>query len=107
MRNQRGEAGQFDGSLDAFVKSVCDGETPYGSWAAHVSDWAHALGDERVLFLRYEDMLRDLGAAVRAIAAHLNLPFSLECVEKCALEAMRGDESRYAPRSVEWAPGLT
>lgn len=97
-------------SMDEFVRATVDesGKGPYGSRAKHVFDWAAAFGDDRVLFVRYEAMQRDLASVVRAVAAHL-------CIEgadvdavaaKCAFPAMKGDSKRYAPISVQWAPGF-
>lgn len=107
LRNQRGDAGQFSGSLDDFVrKSVVERDMPYGTWAEHLADWSRALSDDRVLFVRYEDMLADLASVVRDIANHLGVPFRQECVDKCRFAEMRRDEERYQPKSVSWAPGF-
>ncbi|KAJ8613133.1 hypothetical protein CTAYLR_004827 [Chrysophaeum taylorii] len=106
LRNQRGDAGQFDGSLDDFSRRLVNSELPYGPWAVHVADWARALDDPRVLVLRYDKMRADLDGAVREIAAHLDVPFSADCVRHCSFDAMRASESRYEPRSVQWAPGF-
>lgn len=106
LRNQRGDAGTFEGSLESFVQQIANRELPYGKWAAHVADWARAADDERVLFVRYDDMKADLAGVARRVARHLGVRYSDAVLRCCTFEAMRADEARYEPQSVQWAPGF-
>ncbi|KAJ1455864.1 P-loop containing nucleoside triphosphate hydrolase protein [Pelagophyceae sp. CCMP2097] len=98
-------------TMDDFVRSTVDesGDGPYGSRAKHLADWAAAFGDERVLFVRYEVMQRDLVAVVRAVAAHLRIEGAdVDAVAaKCTFQAMKSDQKRYAPVSVQPTPGFS
>lgn len=109
LRNQRGDAGTYEGSLADFAKASVDGAEPYGAWAAHLADWSHAVGDARVLFVRYEDMKADPRGSVAAVAAHLGIAASDAeidaVVARTSFAAMKEDKARYNPRSVDWAPG--
>ena len=108
LRHQRGAAGTYEGTLAAFAAETCTGAQPYGSWAAHVSGWAGAVDDEAVLVVRYADMKRDLGAVIRRVAAHLGVDgVDADAIARLtSFGAMKADAKRYAPVSVEWAPGF-
>ena len=108
LRNQRGAAGTYEGTLAEFAAEISDGTQPYGAWSAHVSDWAAAARDPSVLIVRYADMKRDAAAVVRRVAAHLGVEnVDADAIARLtSFEAMRADAARYAPVSVDWAPGF-
>ena len=74
LRNQRGAAGTYEGTLPEFAAEISEGTQPYGAWSAHVSDWAAATRDPAVLIVRYADLKRDAAAVIRRVAAHLGVP---------------------------------
>ena len=108
MRNQRGAAGTYEGTLSEFAAEIGEGTQPYGAWSAHVSDWAAAARDPSVLIVRYADMKRDAAAVVRRVAAHLGVEnVDADAIARLtSFEAMKADAKRYAPVSVDWAPGF-
>lgn len=62
----------FNGNWDEFFECFIKGNAYYGSWFDHVTEWWAHRDDENVLFLWYEDLLRDLPAAIRKIATFLS-----------------------------------
>jgi hypothetical protein len=67
----------------------------WGTWPAHVAGWwSWAQQRENVLFIRFEDMKRDLAHVARQVADHLEQPRLADCevaaiVRKCSFAYMR------------------
>ncbi|CAL5052193.1 unnamed protein product [Urochloa decumbens] len=91
-------------SLAEAVDIACDGTMPFGPFWDHILGYwcAAAAWPETVLFLRYEEMLRDPDESVRRLARFVGLPFSVAeeeagvvggIVELCSLESLRGMEA--------------
>jgi hypothetical protein len=83
---------------------ACDGITPFGPFWDHILGYwrASTARPESVLFLRYEELLRDPAENVRMLARFVGLPFSAAeenagvlrgIVELCSLGSMRGIEA--------------
>ena len=68
---------QYGGSWDEFFELFMHGQLPYGAWFEHVLAWwrASQLADN-ILFLTYEDLHKDLAAAVDRIARFLDIPLT-------------------------------
>ncbi|KAG2610426.1 hypothetical protein PVAP13_4KG190900 [Panicum virgatum] len=86
---------------------ACDGTTPWGPfWDHFLGYWrASAARPESVLFLRYEELLRDPAGNLRRLARFVGLPFSAAeeeggvvggIVELCSLDSLRGMEANKA-----------
>jgi len=103
LRNQRGDAGTYEGPLAAFAADSVANTEPYGSWAAHVADWSHAVGDASVLVIRYEDMKTDLPAAVVPPASSADAARADDAVSRSrrsrSTSASRTSRTRASPRS--------
>ena len=56
---------KFDLSWDEFVEY---GDVSFGSWWDHVPEWWAQRDEPNVLFLKYEDIKKDLKANVKTIA---------------------------------------
>ncbi|GJN11081.1 hypothetical protein PR202_ga29247 [Eleusine coracana subsp. coracana] len=89
-------------------ESVCDGTVPVGPvWDHVLSYWrASQANQDRVLFLKYEDLLRDPAGNVRWLAAFMGRPFLADeeaavqdVVELCSFEKMKGLEVNKAGTS--------
>ena len=68
-----------------FFELFMKGDVNFGDYFDHVlSWWAHYKDDDNVLFLKYEDMKRDLPTAVAEIAKFIGQDISKELVEEIA-----------------------
>ncbi|XP_070554931.1 sulfotransferase 4A1-like [Ptychodera flava] len=83
--------------IDKFVadSQTSFGVEEYGSWRQHVlSRWARR-DDDNVLFVKYEDLTRNLTDYIRLLARFLGKDISNDAVEKiaglCSIESMRND----------------
>ncbi|KAL6856302.1 hypothetical protein ACP4OV_019104 [Aristida adscensionis] len=92
-----------DLSFADMFETVCAGTVVNGPiWDHVLSYWrASITRPDRVLFLKYEDLLRDPGAGVRRLAEFIGLPFSAaeedagavaSIVELCSFDKMAGLE---------------
>ena len=83
----------FDGTWDEFVRYFMNGNLPYGSYFDHVLQWWSRNDNENVLFLKYEDLKKDLKGEVKIIAEFLGFQFSDEqaeaVAEQCTFQAMK------------------
>ncbi|CAL5081235.1 unnamed protein product [Urochloa decumbens] len=112
-RSSRSEGFSFADLFDA----VCDGTAAPGPvWENVLSYWRAAVAlPDTVLFLRYEDLLRDTGEGVRRLAKFMGMPFTAAeeaagavaaVVELCSLGNMKAQEVNKAG-SVAAAGNLT
>ncbi|XP_022779887.1 sulfotransferase 1C2A-like [Stylophora pistillata] len=87
--------GPFEYFADMFIK----GTTYWGSWAEHVLEWWKHKDDENVLFLKYEDMKRDLPSQIGLISKFLSKSLSEDMVDRiakqCTFDAMKNNSSAY------------
>jgi hypothetical protein len=73
----------------------------WGTWPAHVRGWwARAQGEPNVLWIVFEDMKRDLAAAVRRVAEFLGVRPLTEAelarvVEKCSFAYMQAHQDSF------------
>ncbi|PIK55626.1 sulfotransferase [Apostichopus japonicus] len=64
-----------------FLHDFCRGALPRGLWFDSVLDWWQRRDDENVLFLKYEDLIKDTKGAVWRIAKFLERPLTEETVD--------------------------
>ena len=93
----------FDGSLTEFVRYLTH-YTYFGNfatWPEHVNAWAAAAAavPDTILLLRYEDMVADLPACVRRVAAFCGLRADAVLCDtvlpRLSLEYMRANAARF------------
>ncbi|EDW67338.1 luciferin sulfotransferase [Drosophila virilis] len=63
----------INGDFEQFVELFLGGHTPMGSYWKHVLPFWKRSVDDNVLFIKYEDMIRDLPAVVRRCAQFLDV----------------------------------
>ncbi|TVU16842.1 hypothetical protein EJB05_36998, partial [Eragrostis curvula] len=91
-------------SFDEVFQGVCEGTMPVGPVWDHVLGYwrASVARPDRVLFLKYEDLLRDPGSNVRRLAEFMGQPFSAaeeaagavaSVVDLCCFRTMKGLEA--------------
>ncbi|XP_052770543.1 sulfotransferase 1E1-like [Mya arenaria] len=86
--------------LEDFLDFWLSGDAYATPWWLHVRDfWAHR-DDPSFLFLRYEEMVTDMKAAIRSIADHLGVEVTDDDVDKindhCTFRSMKENESTNA-----------
>ncbi|MDJ0635781.1 MAG: sulfotransferase domain-containing protein [Xenococcaceae cyanobacterium MO_188.B29] len=85
----------FDGSWEEFLQHFMKGNILYGSYFDHVLEWWTHKDDDNVLFLKYEDLKKDLKGGVKIIAEFLGYKLSKEeanaVAEKCTFQAMKSN----------------
>uniref|UniRef100_A0ACD5WQT6 Uncharacterized protein n=1 Tax=Avena sativa TaxID=4498 RepID=A0ACD5WQT6_AVESA len=113
-----------DLTLDTTFQSVCRGGEIYGPVSDHVLGYwrASRAHPEKILFLRYEELLRDPADNVRKLARFLGVPFSdseeeagvvADIVRLCSFGHLRGLEPNktghvggYFPRDALFRKGV-
>ena len=77
--------------------SGVSGDVDYGNYFDHLLSWLPHKDDKNVLFLKYEDMKRDLCGAVSQIAAFLEAKLTSDIIKKITeatrFEQMKDDDT--------------
>ncbi len=80
---------------DTFWKKFIKGDLYFGSYFDHILSWWPHKDDKNMLFLKYEDMKKDLPLAVSQIASFIGIDLLSDIVAKIAdltsFEKMKGD----------------
>lgn len=119
LSNQIGDGGfdDEDGiSFNKYLTDWCSGNVIYGSWLRHLEMWtSHTekyLGNDSILYVRYEDLKNDLPRELQRIATFLRPAHSLSedrlraLSATCGFEQMKSSKHLYQPVSVAWKPGF-
>jgi hypothetical protein len=94
----------FDGSWDFFFEHFLDGKVSHGLWFDHVLSWWKYKDADNILFLKYEDMKKDLPKAVETIASFIGYKLEPQVVDsiaqQCTFQSMH---QKYAPLMRSWS----
>jgi hypothetical protein len=92
----------MDVDLDPFLDRYLAGQTRFVLWFDHLESWWPHRRDPNVLFLRYEEAVRDLEGTVRKVAAFCGIPIDEKemprILERCGVEFMRRHDDKFDPR---------
>ncbi|XP_077145628.1 amine sulfotransferase-like [Ranitomeya variabilis] len=66
---------------EIFIDLFISGKVASGSWFDHVSDWYQRKEDFDILFLTYEDMIKDLRSAVLKICKYVGINLDDEAID--------------------------
>lgn len=94
---------QFDyrGTFPRFFRAFVRGKVANGSWFAHVQEWWVRRDDPNVLFLRYEELVRDFAGSLRKIIDFCGFDITPErmpvILERCSFEFMKKHELKFNP----------
>ncbi|KAG2468621.1 IMA5 protein, partial [Polypterus senegalus] len=84
-------------SFDEFFYKFLTGEVFCSSWFDHVKGWFNSSNDFDILFLTYEDMVKDLRTEIMKISKFLERNCDDrkidEMVEKCTFQNMKNDKN--------------
>ncbi|XP_016981971.1 luciferin sulfotransferase [Drosophila rhopaloa] len=89
----------INGDFEQFVDLFLEGHTPMGSYWKHVLPFWKRSQDENVLFIKYEDMIKDLPSVVRRCARFLGVQSLLDVsslqhlCEHLTFDKMRGNKA--------------
>jgi len=91
-----------EGDLELFIDDFLVGHTGFGSWFEHIESWWPHRHDPNVLFLRYEEVVADLGGTVRKVARFCSIPVDEaelpRIVERCGFDFMKKHNNKFDPR---------
>ena len=83
-------------SFEKYFKRFLAGREPYTPWGRHVREFWDHRNDENILFLKFEDTVKDMPRTVRKIAEYLNRKLSEEDIKKicdhCSIENMKKNQ---------------
>jgi hypothetical protein len=73
---------RFQGNWNEFFDLFIRGLVPYGLWFERVLEWWRASREaDNILFMKYEEMQKDVAASVAAIAQFINIPLTAELLD--------------------------
>jgi len=88
---------------ESFVHKFILGGFAFQSWFKHVASWWPHRNDPNVLFLRYEEVVADLEATARRVAAFCGIEVREEdlpkILEHCSLDFMKRHQEKFDPRT--------
>lgn len=93
---------QYTGPWDHFFQLFVNGKVESGLWFDHVLEWWKHKDDSNVLFLKYEDMQKDLLAAVRAIAEFMGHKLTEETLDEIAKQSTFESMKANAATNFSW-----
>ncbi|KAJ1956805.1 hypothetical protein GGI12_005207 [Dipsacomyces acuminosporus] len=88
--------GNYKGDWDPWFQMFAEGRVPRGDWFNHVLSWWRHRDCENILFLKYEDMKKDIDAELKKIASFIGVevsPSQLEQIkEQIKFSSMKSNE---------------
>ncbi|XP_074623218.1 amine sulfotransferase-like [Acropora palmata] len=103
-----GPASHFNGTLEFFANLLLDGKGSYGLWSDHVLPWWEHRNDPHILFLKYEDLKKDLRSNVRIISEFLKRPLSEDMITKiahqCTFDEMKKNTESFIVQNIDAKP---
>ena len=94
---------EFNRTWEEFFDEFVKGKVCFGSWWDHVTEWWSHRNKKNVLFLKYEDMKKDLPKHIKIIAKFLGYGLDQESISKIAsmtFEVMKSNSSGSVGRSI-------
>ena len=90
----------FDLSFEQYIDHFLEGRVTFGSWWNHVPEWWAHRHESNVLFLKYEEMSKDLVTSVRAISDFLGHKLDPQTIEKiaeaCSIHSKKFDRASWS-----------
>ena len=95
----------YDGTWDQFFNLYVQGKVGYGSFFDHVLDWWKASqNSDNILFLKYEDLKRDLRQAVQTVADFLELELDRDLREAIVAQSSFESMAANPKANLDWVP---
>lgn len=90
---------RYQGSFAAFFSRFLRGRVVWGSWFRHVAGWTANPKKLRILFLSFEELVRDLEGSVRKIAEFCGIDVRESdlprILERCSFDFMKRHEAKF------------
>ena len=80
--------GPYEGDWNGFFEHMKAGKQLYGDPINWMVEWWESRGKGDILFVKYEDMIKDLAAEVRRLAAFLEVDICDALLEKILKDSM-------------------
>ncbi len=90
-------------SWDLFLKLFLSGKLWFGDWYDHVLGWWVCRDEPNVLFLKYEDMKKDLPGAVRMVAEFLGHDLEPDVIARITRQCTFKDMQTNPTTNYAWA----
>ena len=74
----------FTGSWDEFFEAFMDGRVAWGGWYDYMVDWLKHKDDPNILFVKYEDYLRNPEETIHKVASFIGKTLDNNTVKKIA-----------------------
>ena len=88
---------------EEFYKHFVAGEVEGGDWFDHIlSFWAHK-DDDNILFLKYEDLKKDLPTAVAAVAKFMGYELTQEVIEDICVKSTFASMAQNPSTNFVWS----
>ncbi|KAM9353900.1 sulfotransferase family 2, cytosolic sulfotransferase 3 isoform 1-T1 [Symphorus nematophorus] len=86
---------QDPGTFDEFMDKFLEGKVLFGKWTDHLKSWRHTDLGDRIMYITYEEMVKDLPAALRTMSAFLGSNLNEEVIQKiaehCSFKTMKAN----------------
>ena len=93
---------QFTGTWDQFYAMYMNSKIPFGSWFDHVLEWWEHKDAENILFLKYEDMKKDLRGTVEAIAKFIGYDLSQDVISSIVTDSTFDNMQKNPTANYSW-----
>jgi Sulfotransferase domain len=102
----------FRGTFAQFFELFMRGKVQGGSWFVHVKEWERHARDSNVLFLHYEELVRDFSTYLARIAEFCGFQIPAgrraSLVERCSFAFMKQHEAKFDHvNELLWEMGLS
>ena len=93
---------QFTGTWDQFYVMSMNNKIPFGSWFDHVLEWWKHKDAENILFLKYEDMKKDLRGTVESIAEFIGYDLSQDVISSIVKDSTFENMQKNPTANYSW-----
>jgi hypothetical protein len=75
-------AGNYSGPWEHWLKMFMEGKVQRGDWFNHVLSWWYHRDAGNILFLKYEDLIKNLSSEIKKLGGFLSYQLTSEVVDK-------------------------
>ena len=95
----------YDGSWNEFIKLYVEGKVGYGSIFDHVLDWWKvSQQSDNVMFVKYEDMKKNLAQVVTDVANFIDIPLTSDLLDAVVAASKFSAMATNPKANLDWVP---